>query len=301
METATESSGNEDVKGSFGGRTDPRIARVAALDDLTTTELPSIAGGVSWILGLLSIPLLLLPPAAVVTGLLAIVLGHVAKSRIRKRPEVGGESAATMGLLMGYLCFFAAVALLPLARMQTVAVGGFMDSYRGTTAAAAGTAFEAAEQTFLDSSDIAIGHDDSSTKIADSIASNMNQERAAAFAGRSPQDIRVLCQKGDGGMCVVILVPDFAEFDEIARTAMLNLAWKSSQKAAHGTLTPGDSFAVAVRDRRRYYSMEFGRATISPNRIAQPDSAFIDVSMLERFFAAKKVEPDTEPASDDLE
>lgn len=280
METATESD-NETANNQ---RTDPRVTRVAALDDLTTRELPSIAAGVSWMLGLLSIPLLLFPPAAVVTGLLAIVLGHVAKSRIKKRPEVGGESTAMMGLLIGYLCFFAAVALLPLARMQTVTLSGVLESFRGTTAAAAGTEFESAERNFLNSSADSIGNDDATIEIASEIAATINKERDSAFVGRAPMKIRVLCQRSPQGMCVVVLVPDFAEFDEIARSAMLNLAWKSSQKAAHGTLTPGDSFAVAVRDRRRYHSMEFGRATISPTRIAQPDSAFIDTSMLEQFF-----------------
>jgi hypothetical protein len=52
---------------------------------------------------------------------------------------------------------------------------------------------------------------------------------------------------------------------------------------------------VAVRDRLRFHSMEFGRATRSPDRIAQPDSSFVDVTMLEPYF---RFEPKTDPAEE---
>ena len=77
-------------------RVDPRAARVEKQNDLTTESLPSIAGGVSWMLGVVSIPLLFVPPTAIITGFLAIVFGHVAKFKINRHPELGGESTACL-------------------------------------------------------------------------------------------------------------------------------------------------------------------------------------------------------------
>ena len=73
-------------------------------------------------------------------------------------------------------------------------------------------------------------------------------------------------------------------FGHDAREAMLNLCWKQSQEIAFGTPMPGDEFAVAVRDRVRYLAMDFGRATLSPDRIAHPDASFVDMDLLEGFF-----------------
>ncbi len=277
---------------------DPRVARNAALDELTTEQLPSIAGGVSWIFGLVSIPLLFLSPAAVITGFLAIVFGHVSKSRIKNRPEVGGDAAATGGLLMGYLCFFAALALLPMTRVQAVATRGIVESIRGVTGAAAGSKFEKAERSFLDTSAAASGNTKAAREIATELATLVNERKKEAFDSTSRHSIRILCQAGKEGLCTIAVVPDFAEFDSLARDGLLNLIWKSAQQAAHERIDAGELFAVVVRDRRRYYSMEFGRATISADKIAQPDSSFIDMTMIEPYFEQAKSDESGAPDKD---
>ena len=265
---------------------DPRAARKEKQNDLITEPLPSIAAGVSWMFGILSIPLIFVPPTAVITGLLAIVFGHVAKFKIRRRPELGGESVATNGLLMGYLCFVAALALLPSIRMQSAVTQGLWDSFQGVGKAKSGTQFEQIERSFLDSGAVSTGNNKESRELATELAASLNEMRDEAFNGPPSHQIRVLCQENETGICVIALVPDFAGFNKSARDGMLNLVWKKSQELAFGKTRRGNEFAVAVRDRIRYQSMEYGRASSSRDRIAQPDSSFIDVTMLEPFFAS---------------
>jgi len=263
---------------------DPRAARKEKQNDLTTEPLPSITAGVSWMFGLLSIPLLFVPPTAVITGFLAIVFGHVAKFRIRSRPEYGGESVATNGLLMGYLCFLAALALLPSIRMQSAVTQGIWDSFRGVVQAKSGTEFKQVERSFLDSGGASTGNSKETRELAAQLAITLNEMRSEAFNSRGTHKIRTLCQQNNNGICVVALIPDLADFEQSARDGMLNLVWSRSQELAFGLLRPGDDITVAVRDRIRYQSMEFGRATRSPDRIPQPDASFIDVTMLDPFF-----------------
>lgn len=283
-------------------RVDPRAARVEKQNDLTSEPLPSIAAGVSWMLGLVSIPLLFVPPTAIITGFLAIVFGHVAKSKIKRIPELSGESTATNGLLMGYLCFFAALALLPSIRMQSVVTQGLFDSFAGVSEAASGTTFEQIERSFLDSGAAATGNTKEAREIATELATSLNEKRNEFFDGSSGHEIRTLCQLNENGVCVVVLVPDFADFNKGARDGMLNLIWKESQRLAYTKLRPGEEVAIAVRDRVRYHSMEFGRTTKSPDRIAQPDSSFVDVTMFEPFFESKDAaEPELEKKDEERE
>ena len=275
-------------------RVDPRAARVEKQNDLTTESLPSIAGGVSWMLGVVSIPLLFVPPTAIITGFLAIVFGHVAKFKINRHPELGGESTATNGLLMGYLCFFTALALLPSIRMQSAVTRGVFNSFRGITEAKSGSEFEQMERSFLDSGALATGNNKDTREIATELSTLLNKNRDEFFEGTNSHEIRTMCQQNDRGVCIVVLVPDMADFGKAARDGMLNMIWKESQRVSFGKLTPGKDFSVAVRDRVRYHNMEFGRATKSPDRIAQPDSSFVDVTMLDPFFESKG-EPEPEP------
>jgi hypothetical protein len=282
-------------------RIDPREIRKEKQNDLTSESLPSIAAGLSWMFGVVSIPLLLAPPSSLITGMLAIIFGHVAKSKIRNRAELGGESTATNGLLMGYLSLFAALALLPSMRMQSTVTQGVLNSFRGKTIAKAGSSFETVERSFLDSSATATGNNKEARELATELNSALNAKRAEFFDGKNPLPIRTLCQISDQGLCVIAMVPDMADFDKLATTAMLNLVWKQSQKLAFGKITPGDEVAVAVRDRIRYHSMEFGRGTKSPDRIAQPDTAFIDSTMLEPFFESNQPEAEPAKGNDDEE
>ena len=283
-------------------RVDPRAARVEKQNDLTTEQLPSIAAGVSWMLGIVSIPMLFVPPTAIITGLLAIVFGHVAKSKIKRIPELSGEGTATNGLLMGYLCFFAALALLPSIRMQSVVTQGLFDSFAGVSEAASGSTVEQIERSFLDNGAAATGNSKEAREIATELATSLNEKRDGFFEGTSGHEIRTLCQLNENGVCVVVLIPDFADFSEGARDGMLNLVWQESQRLAYTKLRPGEEVAIAVRDRVRYHSMEFGRATKSPEKIAQPDSSFIDVTMFDPFFkSSEEAEPEAGETDEERE
>ena len=281
-------------------RVDPRAARVEKQNDLTTESLPSIAAGISWMFGIVSIPLLFVPPTAIITGFLAIVFGHIAKSKIKRHPELGGDGTATSGLLMGYLFFFFALLLLPSIRMQSAITRGIFNSVRGVADAKSGSEFATVERSFLDSGALATGNNKDTREIATELATLLNEKRNEIFEGTNSHEIRTLCQQNQNGSCVVVLIPDIADFDTTAKDAMLNLIWKESQKLLFGKLTPGQDFSVAVRDRVRYHTMEFGRATRSPDRIAQPDSAFVDVTMLDPFFESQ-VDPKPEEGDNDEE
>ena len=187
-------------------RVDPRAARIEKQNDLTTEPLPSIAAGVSWMLGIVSIPMIFVPPTAIITGFLAIVFGHVAKAKIKRIPELSGESTATNGLLMGYLCFFAALALLPSIRMQTAVTQGLFNTFRGVTEAADGSNFEHIERSFLDSGASATGNNKESREIATELATVLNEKRRDFFSGNSAHDIRTLCQKNENGVFSALIV-----------------------------------------------------------------------------------------------
>ena len=173
---------------------DPRAARKEKQNDLTTEPLPSIAAGISWMFGLVSIPLLFVPPTAIITGFLAIVFGHVAKFKIHRRPELGGETTATNGLLMGYLCFLAALALLPSIRMQSAVTQGVWDSFFGVTEAQSGSPFENIERSFLDSGAGATGNNKQAREIANQLATTLNEMRDETFGGPASHEIRTLVQ-----------------------------------------------------------------------------------------------------------
>ncbi len=272
-----------------------RRARVEAQENLTTEPLPLKTAGISWMFGVMSAPLLLLPPAGVVTGLFAIVFGHIAKFKIRKYPEVSGDGVATVGLLLGYLCFVGGLTLLPTARMQAKVMDGLVKSFRGHTVGQSGSGLELAEQSLLSASAPSLGNSDRARKVADDICQSVTKLRNESFQGSTPLEVQVHVQlKPNDGVCVLAVIPDMAEFDDLARKALLNLVWKQSQRAAFGNCEPGEQFVVAVRDRVRYHSMEFGRATKSPDRIAQPDSAFIDETMLAPFFPGDTDDADAE-------
>jgi len=265
----------------------PRQARREAQTQWTTEQLPSITAGMSWMFGLLSIPLLLVPPTAIFTGALAVLFGHVARFKIKRRPELGGGSTATNGLLMGYLCLVAALALLPSIRMQSAITSGLWGSFRGVVEADSSSPFASVEASFLNGGAASTGNNDAAEEISTQLTTKLNELRSETFDGTGAHEIRTLCQKNEDGICILVLIPDLADFSKEARDAMLNLTWKQSQKLSFGNLTPGDDFLVAVRDRIRYQSMEFGRATKSPDRIAQPDSSFVDVTMFDAIFGSE--------------
>jgi len=272
-----------------------RQARVEAQENLTTEPLPSKTAGISWMLGIMSLPLLFFPPAGVITGLMAIIFGHVAKFKIRKYPEVAGDGVATIGLLLGYMCFVGGLTLLPTIRMQTKVVDGIVNSYSGKTIGQPGSGLEAAEQDLLSTSTPSDGNGDDGRKIAGDVYTALTKLRGDSFNGPSPMEVQVHAQVKPGkGVCVLVVVPDMMDFDDMAREAMLNQIWKESQRAAFGKCQPGEEFVVAVRDRIRYQSMEFGRATKSPDRIAQPDSSFIDGTMLDPFFTESSEDAEAE-------
>lgn len=261
-----------------------RQARKDAQDNLTTELLPSKTGGICWVFGLLSIPLLLLPPAAIITGFCSIVFGHIAKYKIRKHPEVGGANVATLGLLMGYLCFLFGLMLIPSMRMQATAMHGWFNSYRGVVVGET-NGFADAEKELLRSAGLFFGNNEDASEIANQLQVTLNTSRKEDFRGASAIAIKAMTRVKSGeGVCNIVLVPDFSDFTLDARQAILNLAWKESQRKAFGKCEPGEKFAVAVRDRIRYHSMEFGRATKSPDRIAQPDSSLVDETLLEPWF-----------------
>ena len=259
--------------------------------ELTAEQLPSIAAGISWVFGVMSIPLLLIPPSAIATGLIAVVFGHAAKFSIKRRLELSGAATATNGLIMGYLCLLIALVLLPSIHMQSTLTKGIWESYRGVSQARADNELAEAEIELLSGGNQALGNNEAAVKISADLNQSLNELRHETFDGPASFDVRTFCQTSPDGTCVVVLIPDFAEFGDEARTAMQNLAWQESQKVAFGTPLPGDEFAVAVRDRMRYHAMEFGRATKSPDRIAQPDASFVDMELLENFFGGEVESP----------
>ena len=232
----------------------------------------------------MSIPLLLIPPSAIATGLLAVVFGHAAKFSIKRRLELSGAATATNGLIMGYLCLLVALVLLPSIHMQSTLTKGIWESFRGVSQASAKSKLAGAESELLGGGTKPMGNNDAARKMSAELNRSLNELRHETFDGPASLDVQTFCQTGPNGTCVVVLIPDLADFGDEAREAMLNLAWQQSQKVAFGTPMPGDEFAVAVRDRVRYHAMEFGRATKSPDQIAQPDASFVDMELLETFF-----------------
>lgn len=272
-----------------------RQQRVEAQENLTSEELPSVAAGLSWMFGIMSIPLLFFLPAGIITGLFAVIFGHIAGYKIRKYPEIGGSGVATVGLLLGYMCFVGGLTLIPTVRMQASVVDGFIKSWQGESVGDPGSEFEASEKHLLATGALSAGNNDDARKIAGDISVELNKKRKETFDGPSAIPIQVHAQSNPGqGICVIVVIADFSDFGDHAHNAMLDFAWKESQAAAFGKCTPGDQFVVAVRDRIRYHSMEFGRATKSPDRIAQPDSSFVDETMLEPWFQGKEEDANAE-------
>ncbi|WP_309128479.1 DUF4190 domain-containing protein [Microbacterium sp.] len=85
----------------------------------------AIAALVCGVAGFVLSPAILFIVAPVLVSIAAIVLGHLALSQLKKRPELGGKGIAITGLVLGYIPVAISVLLLVLALGAAVLFGAF--------------------------------------------------------------------------------------------------------------------------------------------------------------------------------
>lgn len=78
----------------------------------------------SLVLGIVSIVLCWIWVVGIIAGILAIILGVVAKKKIKANPNMGGKGAATGGLVTGIIGTAIALIIVILAVMFVSAVAG---------------------------------------------------------------------------------------------------------------------------------------------------------------------------------
>ena len=84
----------------------PPPYQAAPLPPHPTTAVISGAAIASLVLGILSFAACFF----IVTGIPAVVCGHIALRKIKRNPDIGGKTLATSGLILGYLANFICVA-----------------------------------------------------------------------------------------------------------------------------------------------------------------------------------------------
>jgi uncharacterized membrane protein YhaH (DUF805 family) len=250
----------------------------------TIGQLPSIAASVSVTFAVMTVFLIFLGPAAIVTAFLAIIFGFYAKSNIRKSEgRLSGSGKASFGFWFGGLFLVLSLLLLPAMRMQSVVAKGWWKSVQ--VPASMGTPIAAAEHSLMTTEGSGeLGNSIQASGMSGGLKGELSDALNAYFDGvEQDQRVTVYCRKDDESCCFLVYIPDLGSFDNAAKDAVSHLAWDSAQRVSGKLQTQGSKLAVAIRDVYRYRSIQVGEV---PARRSQSDPGLttVDETMLEPFF-----------------
>jgi hypothetical protein len=264
----------------------------------------------SLVFGALS-PVLICPCSlSVLTAPAAIILGHVARSRIRKSPgQLTGGGLALAGLILGY------ASLAGLVAMGTfwAIMSKYADNLASVPVAEADLLQEVERKITTDAEGYALGDTPQARDMAKKFATTMDIMSKLAFT-QTKAKVKLSgghyvtwCELRPGRCAFVVHVPEYRRFTDDAKETLELLAWQTAQRCAKDVLKKGDPLAVGLKGVLLYGSVMVGKVTElqpeGPNGLEHSDK---DKARLYPFFArdvdasapAKVPEKDHAPEAD---
>ncbi len=233
---------------------------------------------------------------SIIPALAAVVSGHFALAKIKgSAGRLRGWDIAVSGLVLGYIMTFVSIAGMVLLGP------GFLEGTDRAQQQNAPGAYRSAPVSdsdrlrFAESEIItagpegaATGNTETAKQLAREFSTDMKQMRDLLFTadeGFSISDGNFIthCEYHHGRCAFVVHVPSYRNFDEDAKEALAELAWKVAQKSVESVLKPGDRLAVGMRGTFLYGSVMIG--TVDDGETSPGDRRFGERADLAAFFS----------------
>jgi len=229
------------------------------------------------VFGIMSPIVLVMIVPAVITSLLAIVLGHIALLKTgRSQGRILGRRRAIGGLILGYV-------VLPISLWWTP---GFLFNFpEPTPMAVEHLAFSDAKTVIISSSG---GNTPDAKKLANAFSVRLGKVINSAivqktkFGGEDKinDKFNVFCQLTPNQICFLVKVPSYRRYEDDARNAIADVAWQAGvQTAAEANLPPGSSMAIGLKGH-----LLFGSVLLGDVDRAQPQQKNAESKRLESYF-----------------
>ena len=284
----------------------------AAGSEYKTLEKPpdtSAMAIASFVLGLLSPLLLIACGLSIFTSILAVILGHVSLSRIKRSTgALEGRWMAITGLTIGYPVLLLSIVVF------TTFFGGVVHGIReGADLATSNSAVVADDPSYrLRNVETAIltpapegagyGNTETAKRLASDFAKKIGIAREALIEGKSggPFSLSrgkfvVHCELHPGSCVFVVHVPAYRKFAPDAKKVIAQAAWIVAHETLSGTAKSGDDLAVALRGTLLYGTVMTGKTSDSEELA---DFVTTNRDGLLAFFPAPAVE---EPSKSEFE
>jgi hypothetical protein len=201
------------------------------------------------VFGAISPVLLCTCAGPLVTGPVAIVLGHMALARIGKSAgRTTGRGLALGGLALGYVSVVAAVLLLTALLYWTT-----VPQTAGARAPMVDPLATVERAIASDSKGTALGNSPEATALAARFAAYMEAVDKAAFSDskaklkRSGGHYVTWCELRPGRCAFVVHVPEYRRFSGEAKELLAKYAWIAAQRSVGSVLEDDDQLAVGLK------------------------------------------------------
>ena len=216
--------------------------------------ISAIIGGIS---PLLTIACLMSLP----TSAIAVVLGHVARHKIRRSEgKERGAGLALVGMIFGYLTFAGSLVAagflwvnLPAREPKPIAAPNSPESVLGDVKA-----------EILVGSGKGKGNTPDAIRLSERFAELMESMHHEAFT-KTRTKIKLSfghyvtwCERHEGTCAFVVHVPEYRKFSPDAKALLDTLAWETAKRVVEDELKPGERLAVGLRGPLLYGSIMVG-------------------------------------------
>jgi hypothetical protein len=225
--------------------------------------------------------------ASVLTAPAAIILGHMARRRIRESPGLlKGSGMALAGLTLGYITLAATAGLIAINIFMWRKPGVMPSPIESTPGQMALQDVE--RKIVTDAEGTALGNTPQAQEMAKAFGTSMEAVSKVIFAlsdkkvKSSGRPYVTWCELRPGRCAFVAHVPDYRRFGDDAKKLLARMAWQSAQQGVKGTLKEGDQLAVGLKGDLLYGAVMLGKVTAAKTNIREIG---VDKSRLYPFFA----------------
>jgi len=274
----------------------------------SATQPPGVASGPARLspLALLSAIIAVVSPFLSVACLLslpasaiAIVLGHVARSNIRRSGgKERGAGIALLGLCLAYITLAGSLVFLGFVGFHVITAPSSATRSEPAPSGAKAALEEAETKTLTDVHVKGQGNTPEARLFAERFATLMEEAHKEAFTSTrakfklSGGHYVTWCERHEGTCAFVVHVPEYRRFTSEAKDTLNELAWMAARLSTKGQLQPGERLAVGLRGVVLYGSVMVGTAG-SDGTAGPVESSGSEGRALYPFFDREKDGPGT--------
>jgi len=223
--------------------------------------------------------------ASVITSLLAIVIGHISLSKIKKNNgRLVGKGFAIAGLVLGYILF-------PLS--LTFAMLGFSNA-RNNPQMFAGSLPDgpAAEMRDAESELVGLfkggtaGNNGQAEDLAKSYGKILTTLIQATIVREKrgvekkvDDEVSVICRLHDDTVCFLVKIPGYRNYNDEAKEGLAKMAWQAGRMTVGDSLPEGTEMGIGLKGLFLY-----GAVMIDDAQSEDPSSNTKSKDLLVRFF-----------------